>query len=191
MEFVKPLTGIKIHFFRSDMDNKKNIISENIRIRHPNHFLVGHNNIVDDYCYFSTKIRIGSYSHIANNVSIGGGLDYQFVLGDYCSISSGARIWCSSNNFINDIGTFACEHYFDDKISGNVEISNLCIVGTNTVIMPDNYLPIGVAIGALSFVPAKFSFEPWSLYAGIPIKYIKKRDKNEILKKYKILKNNE
>ncbi len=173
------------------MDNKKNIISENIRIRYPNHFQLGNNNIVDDYCYFSTKIRIGSYSHIANNVSIGGGLDYQFLLGDYCSISSGVRIWCSSNNFIDDIGSFAGENHFDDRISGNVEISNLCIVGTNTVIMPDNYLPIGVTIGALSYVPTKFSFEPWTLYAGIPIKFIRKRNKDQILNKYKILKYNE
>jgi acetyltransferase-like isoleucine patch superfamily enzyme len=173
------------------MDENNNIISENIRLRHPNHFQLGKNNIVDDFCYFSTKIRIGNYSHIANNVSIGGGLDYEFILGDYSSLSSGVRIWCSSNNFINDIGSFSCEHLFDDKIAGNVEISNLCIVGSNTVVMPDNYLPIGVTIGALSFVPINFPFESWSLYAGIPIKFIKKRDKNQILNKYNLLKDNE
>jgi hypothetical protein len=30
--------------------------------------------------------------------------------------------------------------------------------------MPGNHIPEGTVIGALSFVPAGFSFEPWAVY---------------------------
>ena len=54
-------------------------------------------------------------------------------------------------------------------------------VGSNSVIMPDNYIPEGVVIGALSFVPSQFKFEPWSVYAGTPVRRIKARDREGVL----------
>ena len=56
----------------------KNIVSRNIRCRVPEHFAVGEGSIVDDYCYFSTRIKIGRFCHVANNVSIAGGRKYTF-----------------------------------------------------------------------------------------------------------------
>ena len=53
--------------------------------------------------------------------------------------------------------------------------------------MPNNVLPIGVAIGALSLVPTNYKFVPWTLYGGIPIKPLKKRNKTKIMKNYKTL----
>jgi acetyltransferase-like isoleucine patch superfamily enzyme len=68
------------------------------------------------------------------------------------------------------------------EIEGNVELGRYTGVGTNSVIMPDNHIPEGVVIGALSFVPSQFKFEPWSVYAGRPIRLIKRRNKENILK---------
>ena len=56
--------------------------------------------------------------------------------------------------------------------------------------MPNNIIPDGVAIGALSFIPQNFNFKSWSVYAGTPIRFIKKRNKKEILKKLNIFKKN-
>tara|TARA_B110001454_G_C12614104_1_gene389987 strand:+ start:106 stop:627 length:522 start_codon:yes stop_codon:yes gene_type:complete len=171
---------------------KNNIISENIRVRVPEFFKIGEHSIIDDFSYFSTKIKVGKYSHIGNNVSIAGGASFQFTLGDYSSISSGVRVWCASDNFYSGIASFLSDDLlFDDRISGDVWISDLTIIGTNSVIMPNNTLPIGVALGALSFVPYNFNFEPWMLYAGIPIKPIRKRDEKRILGKYHQMKNYE
>ena len=86
------------------------IISKNIRIRIPDSFFVGKGSIIDDYCYFSTKVTIGKYSHIANNVSVGGGPEFEFRLGDYSSISSGVRIWCVSDDFTEDIAALLPVH---------------------------------------------------------------------------------
>ena len=47
--------------------------------------------------------------------------------------------------------------------------------------MPGNRIPEGTVIGALSFVPAGFEFEPWSVYAGVPIRFVRARNKEAVL----------
>ncbi len=160
------------------------IISKNIRVRHPNHFKVGKFSIIDDFCYFSTRVEVGIGSHIANGCSVGGGKDYLFRLGDYSSLSSGVKIWCSSNDYAKDIIAInpGVDDLGDNPISGDVTFDNYTGVGSNTVIMPDNHIPEGTSIGALSYVPPRFKFKPWSVYAGVPIKFIKARDKENVLK---------
>ena len=56
--------------------------------------------------------------------------------------------------------------------------------------MPNNRIPEGVAIGALSYVPQNFNFKSWSVYAGTPIRLIKKREKKKILLKFNQFKKN-
>ena len=48
--------------------------------------------------------------------------------------------------------------------------------------MPSNDIPEGTTIGALSFVPTAFAFEPWTVYAGIPIRRISARDRDAVLR---------
>jgi acetyltransferase-like isoleucine patch superfamily enzyme len=162
----------------------KPIISPNCRIRHPEYFSVGEYSIIDDFSYFSTKVKIGMFSHIASGCSIAGGKERLFVLGDYCSLSSGVKIWCASNDFVNDLIIIKPNNIdiSDKPIKGDVIIGDMCGVGANSVIMPNNKIPNGVVIGALSFVPTKFKFKPWSVYAGIPIKLITCRNKENVMK---------
>jgi len=165
------------------MKIKEPIISEKIRVRNPDNFEVGHNSIVDDFCYFSTKVKIGKFSHIASGCSVAGGKDRSFVLGDYCSLSSGVKIWCSSNDFVNDLVIMNLKDIDvgDKMITGDVTIGNMSGIGSNSVVMPNNNIPEGTVIGALSFVPSNFKFKPWSVYAGIPIKFIKERNRKNVL----------
>ncbi len=166
------------------------IVSKHCRIRHPRFFRIGTDSIVDDFCYFSTKVSIGKYSHIASGCSIAGGSKHQFVLGNYCSISSGVKIWCQSNDFVNDLIVIVPPNVTvnDNPIAGDVLIGDMCGVGSNSVIMPDNRIPEGVSIGALSFVPPRFKFRPWSVYAGIPLRRICSRNKARVLSQMEILK---
>lgn len=162
----------------------KPIISPNSRIRHPEHFVVGEYSIVDDFCYFSTKVRIGRCTHIASGCSIAGGGERQFEIGDYCSLSSGVKIWCTSDDFVNDLVTIipaGIAQVKDHLISGDVTLENYTAVGSNSVVMPKNTIPEGAAIGALSFVPAGFDFQPWSVYAGVPIRYVRPRNRQNVL----------
>lgn len=170
------------------MDSSAPIISKNIRVRHPEAFAVGPYSIVDDFCYFSTKVRIGRCSHIASNCSVSGGEEREFRLGDFSSLSAGVRIWCVSDNFVNDIVTIIPPELSQDLqglkphlIVGDVVLENYTAVGANSVIMPKNHVPEGTVIGALSFVPAGFSFRPWAVYAGIPIRFIRERNKRNVI----------
>ncbi len=167
----------------------KPIISQNIRVRNNDNFTVGDDSVIDDYSYFSTKIKIGKYCHIASNCTIGGGKDYQFILGDFGSISAGVRIWCESSNFSEDLVVLHSKDIdlHDNPIKGDVIIGEMCGVGANSVIMPNNSIPDGVTIGSLSFVPENFKFEEWSVYAGIPIRFIKKRNRANVLKQAEII----
>lgn len=166
------------------------IISKNCRIRHPEHFDIGDNSIVDDFCYISTRVKVGRCSHIASGCSIAGGGQRLFTLGNYCSLSSGVKIWCTSDDFVNDIITIIPEGLGDVKthlISGDVTMEDYTAIGSNSVVMPKNTIPIGTTIGALSFVPAEFDFKPWSVYAGTPIRFIRARNKANVLAQAKKL----
>ncbi|MBZ0309009.1 MAG: acyltransferase [Anaerolineae bacterium] len=161
------------------------IISPHSRIRHPGFFRVGEGSIVDDYCYFSTQVIIGRFSHIASGCSVAGGRDRIFRFGDYSSLSSGVKIWCTSDDFTNDMVTIipaGIEGIKENLISGDVTFERLTAVGSNSVVMPDNYIPEGTVIGALSFVPVHYAFEPWTVYAGTPIRPLKPRNRESVLR---------
>lgn len=161
-------------------------LSKNTRIRTWEWFYIGKNSIIDDFCYISTKLELGKYSHIAPHCVLAGGKDYIVQIRDYCSLSSGVKIYCASNDFVNDL--IIINPGFDygaNNVSGNVDIKNYVGIGTNTVIMPNQLIPEGVAIGGMSWAPANFPFKPWTVYAGIPIKPIGKRNKINVLNQVK------
>ena len=140
-------------------------ISPHIRVRHPEYFALGEFPIVDDFCYFSTRVRIGRCSHVASGCSVAGGFARPFDLGDFSSLSSGVKVWCMSDDFVHDLVTIIPPGVGPIKehlISGDVTIANYTAVGSNSVIMPGNHIPEGTVIGALSFVPAAYDFQPWS-----------------------------
>lgn len=163
----------------------KPIISTNLRIRHPDVFVVGEDSIVDDFGYFSTQVIVGRCSHIASSCTIAGGRERTFRLGDFSSLSAGVRVWCTSDDFAEDLIMIVPPDLEDPKkhlIAGDVSLGNYTGVGANTVIMPANEIPEGTAIGALSFVPPAFAFEPWSVYAGTPIRKLRARNRDAILR---------
>jgi acetyltransferase-like isoleucine patch superfamily enzyme len=168
---------------KSDLAKMKPIISPNIRIRYPDRFEVGNFSIVDDYCYFSTCVKIGFCSHVGNNCSIGGGRERLFLLGDFSSLSAGVKVWCTSNDFANDLVAIIPSgvEVGDKPITGDVVFENYTGAGANSVVMPDNVVPEGTTIGALSYVPARFPFDPWSVYAGVPIRRVGARNRERVL----------
>lgn len=166
------------------------IVSNHSRIRHPEDFVIGDDSIVDDYCYFSTRVRIGRSTHIASGCSIAGGHDRHFTIGDFCSLSSGVKIWCTSDDFVNDLVTLIPQGLPQVKthlIAGDVHLENYTAVGSNSVVMPRNTIPEGAVIGALSFVPTAFEFQPWSVYAGTPLRFIRPRNRDGVMEQVRSL----
>jgi galactoside O-acetyltransferase len=70
----------------------------------------------------------------------------------------------------------------ENLIVGDVSIGTCSAIGSNSVIMPGNELPEGTSIGALSYVPPRFSFEPWGVYAGVPIRLVRARNRDQVLR---------
>jgi acetyltransferase-like isoleucine patch superfamily enzyme len=161
------------------------IISKNIRVRYPEHFRIGKNCVIDDFCYFSTQVVLEFNCHISPGCSSMGGKKVCLCMKDYVGVSAGVRFVCGSDDFVNDLSVVMPKEFMHVRdnhgIYGDILIDKYCIIGTNSVIMPINYLPEGVAIGALSYIPSKFEFKPWTVYAGIPIKEIKQRNKDSIM----------
>ena len=182
------LAGVEVHHDgrpRSNgPGNHRPIVSKQIRVRHPEHFEVGDYSIVDDYCYFSARVRIGRCSHVANGCSVAGGPEQQFTLGDYSSLSAGVRIWCVSDDFRNDVVTVVppgMSNPKDHLIAGDVEFGRYTAAGANSVVMPETVVPEGAVIGALSFVPSGYPLRPWTVYAGSPVRKVGTRNQESVL----------
>lgn len=162
------------------------ILGKSAIIKKPELIEVGDNVRIAEFCYVSSACKIGSNCEIAFGVSIaGGGGKYTFTMGDYSSLAAGVRIWLASNDYVNDL--VAHNVPFVKEIEGNVTMDKYTGIGSNSVVMPNNHIPEGVSIGALSFVPSNFPFKPWTVYAGSPIKEVKPRNKENILKILKLL----
>lgn len=176
----------------------KPIISKNIRVRHLDLFEVEEDSIVDDFSYFSTRMVVGRGSHIASGCTIAGGRERTFRLGDYSGVASGCRILCASSNFVTGLVTitppgFGLEEW--ETIEGDVTFENYTGVGANSIVMPSNTIPEGTVIGGLSFVPSGYPFEPWTVYVGVPVRKVKLRDRNAVMRQleriHKFLNNKE
>jgi acetyltransferase-like isoleucine patch superfamily enzyme len=117
-------------------------------------------------------------------------LTHQFTLGDFCSLSSGVKIWCVSDDFANDIVCIVPPGAGEIKralIQGDVTMGDYTAVGSNSVVMPGTDVPEGTVIGALSFVPARSKLEPWSIYAGAPVRRVGDRNRVAVLDQAKLL----
>lgn len=157
------------------------ILGEYVIIKKPDLVSVGDNVRISDFCRISSACEIGSDCEIAPGTYIAGGDGkYLFKMGSFSSLAAGVRIWLSSNDYVNELVTHSVP--IVKEVKGNVTLGKYTGVGTNSVIMPNNDIPDGVCIGALSFVPSNYKFEPWMVYAGSPIRPIKKRNKANILK---------
>lgn len=165
-------------------------LGEYVILKKPDSLETGDNVRIADFCRISSSCRIGSNCEIAPGTYIAGGSDkYHFVMGDYSSLAAGVRIWLSSNDYVNELVAHNVPHVKEKE--GNVILGRYTGIGCNSVVMPDNHIPEGVTIGALSFVPSNFKFEPWTVYAGRPIKKIKSRNRENILKTLAKIKRNE
>lgn len=165
------------------------ILSPTARIRNPEYFIHGKHCVVDDFCYISTRIKLGDYFHIAANCSIAGGTNNTFRTGSFGSLASGVKVYCSSDDFTNDIATILPKEYGNIKnnvINGDVILGDYVTIGANSVILPGVSIPEGTTIGALSLITKNTVLEPWSVYAGIgnQVKKVGIRNKDNIIQQF-------
>lgn len=118
------------------------------------------------------ELRIGNNVHIEPSSSLVAHSGIE--IGDFCTISHGVRLFTASANYSGEYFTnIFPDTKFQVPIKGKITLEDHVILGGNSVVMPGVCLGEGSAIGALSFV--RVSTEPWSIYGGNPLKFIRKR----------------
>ena len=156
------------------------LISKKASIYDPTQISIGSNVRIDDFCILSGKISIGSFIHI----SAYSGLYARFgiILNDFVTISGRTLIYSQSDDYS---GTYMTNPTLPKNLTnitgGEVVIEKFAIIAAGCIIFPGITLNEGAAVGAMSLVNK--NLDAWKIYAGIPVRFIKNRNKN-ILKLY-------
>ncbi len=160
---------------------KNVIIGKTVRIRYPELVEIGDNVIIDDFTYISTQLKIHSYVHIASGCKLIGGKGSFIELCSYTTIAPNCLLGAGSDDYESGLTHPMIPIQYRGNIHiGKIVLNKFVIIGANSVVLPDVIFGEGSAIGALSFV--KKNCSPWIMYAGIPVKKIKERNKSKILK---------
>jgi len=166
---------------------KNVIIGKTVRIRYPELVSIGDNCIIDDFTYISASLEMKNNVHISAGCKIIGGKDSKVSFGQYSTLSPGVVLAAGSDDYVGGIATpLVPAEVKGDVMIGHIHLGKHCIVGSNSVVLPNVTFGDGASVGALSLV--KSDLQPWTLYAGVPAKKIKDRKREQILKFEEVLK---
>jgi dTDP-4-amino-4,6-dideoxy-D-glucose acyltransferase len=142
---------------------------------------IGSNVRIDDFTIISAEqeVCIGSYVHISAQAFISGKNGCQ--IGDFSGISIGCCVLTASDDFSGDgLPSPVVPPSYQKVNGGPVQIGSHVIVGAKSVVLPNLCIPDGVTIGCLSLV--KKSLQPWTVYAGIPVRPLKDRPRSALVR---------
>lgn len=147
---------------------------------------IGNHVRIDDFSILSGKISLGSYIHISAQCALYGTCG--ILMDNFSGLSPGSKVFSVTDDFSGNymIGPMIPEKYTNVS-GGKVIICKYVQIGSGSIILPNLTVGEGIAIGALSLVNK--SLDPWGIYAGIPVKRIKNREKSliKLASKFKTL----
>ena len=154
---------------------KNVLISKKTSIYGAENIVIGNNVRIDDFCILSGNVSIQSYVHIAAYCALYG--KNGIILRDFSGLSAKVIVYSAIDDFSGKsmIGPVVPVK-FTNVTGGTVILNKFVQIGAGSIIMPNLILEEGVAVGAMSFVNK--SLNAWSINAGIPVRFIKKRNKN-------------
>jgi galactoside O-acetyltransferase len=148
----------------------------------PSKVFLGNNVRIDPFTLITTGLKTGDNIQITSHCVLGGGNQHTITLGNWTFIGYGSKLFCASEDYSGDFGPVN-EFWGSNKINrGDITFEDYSGVASDVIVMPNVTLPIGCTIGAKSFVYTKNQLTPWSIWFGNPIKHIKDRNKENILK---------
>ena len=152
-------------------------LSRKASIYNAQHISIGNDTRIDDFCVLSAGeggICIGKNVHIAVYTSLIGKAN--ITIDDYANISSRVSVYSANDDYSGMYMTNPTvpSEYTNVNYSP-VHIGRHVIVGSGSVILPGASLEEGAAIGSLSLVNK--NCEAFGIYAGVPVTYIKMRNK--------------
>jgi len=138
---------------------------------------IGDNVRIDDFCFLSGNISIGSHIHIAPYALLVG--QNGISIHDFSQISSRVSLLSATDDFSGEylVGPQVPNEY--RKLSGGeIILYKHALIGIGSLIFPGVKLREGTAIGAMSFVFR--STKEWTVYFGNPAVAIKERSKRMV-----------
>lgn len=159
-------------------------ISKKASIYSPELLSLGSHVRIDDFTILSGKISLGDYVHISAFSAIFGRFGVR--IGSFCGLSPRSTIFSASDDFSgNYLVSPLVPKDFSKLESGEVVLEDYCQLGTNSTVMPRITLHEGTVLGAYSFL--KNTTDEWSIYTGIPAKFLRTRNKRAKLLGSKLL----
>lgn len=149
-------------------------LSRKASIYSPERITIGDNVRIDDFCILSGNITLGSNIHISAYVALYGSEGIEFE--DYTGISAHSVVYSAMDDFGGDylVGSVHPEE-LTHVTGGRVYIKKFSQIGVSCVVFPNLTIGEGVAVGACSLVTK--SLLPWGIYTGIPVKWLRERNK--------------
>lgn len=150
------------------------LISKKASFYSPEKMIIGDNVRIDDFCILSGNIDLGSNIHISAFCGLYG--KYGITMEDYTGLSPHTMVFSAVDDFGGDylIGPIHPE-VKTNIISGKVLLRKYSQIGAGSVVFPSVEVSEGSVVGSISLVNK--SLEAWGIYAGIPAKKIKSRNK--------------
>lgn len=154
---------------------KNVLISRYSRIYNAGDISIGNNVRIDDYCILTGHIEIGSFVHIAAFCGLFGSKG--IILKNFSGLSSRVMIYSASDDYSGEYLTNPTVPLdYKKLIEGEVVLNKHVIIGAACIILPAVVVGDGVAVGSMSLVNK--NLDPWTIYAGIPVKRLKDRCRN-------------
>ena len=131
---------------------------------------------IDDFVIVTARqpVVLGSYVHIAAFAFLSG--QFGIVLEDFVGLSPRATLLSGNDDFSGQWlpGPLAPEELRNVQ-GGCVHLGRHSIVGAHSVVLPGVSVGEGSVVGALSLV--KEPLPPWGVYAGVPARLIRPRER--------------
>lgn len=155
-------------------------ISERAVFHNPEKMVIGNYCRIDDFTVISAPIELADYIHIGSHCSIVG--KQKLTMQNYSGLSSHCAVFTSSDNYDGQYMTNPCipEQVNGTQIrkteSAEIIIHTHTVVGCRCTILAGTEIGSGSAIYAHSLLNGYY--EPRSIYAGTPAKFVKSRKNN-------------
>jgi galactoside O-acetyltransferase len=156
------------------------IIGTTVRIRYPELVELGDNIIIDDFTYVSTSLVMDGDAHVSAGCKLIGGRGATVRMGRFSTLAPNVVLAAGSDDYMAGIATPMVPAAFKGDVEiGSITLGRHCIIGANSTVLPNVQFADGACLGAHSL--AKRDLAPWTLYAGVPCRRLRDRDRERIL----------
>ncbi len=134
---------------------------------------------VDDFVLVTAPTTIADFCHVGSHVAVLG--SNRVTLGPFSGISAGCKLF-TSNDAYDGSGLMGpmVPYHLRNVHHGPITLEPFVQLGANSVVLPGVTIGEGTCVGAGSLV--KSSLAPWGVYAGNPLRLVKPRSRDVMLR---------